>query len=204
MRKLLYISITISLIVVFAAIAHYQWHAHELRHLIARSPNSTGVAQDTGIQLPVASNRNHVVETKVSENPEDPVMDIESAANYEAASLKFDQLYNDLQMEIAAFHKAYQHYEEVMARDTPSKRKSAELERQIAVAESEAYAAQRAAARARARAGLVNRPVPSGLEAEIEETLDGEDGWERMEAQHGDLKGFLDYLTAKYFPSTPE
>ena len=207
MRKVLYISIGISLTVVLATLVHCQWRSHKLRNSsIASLTDSIAGAEDTSVAPPVVSTPTLSVETEVTENPEVPVMDVGSAADYEEAFQKFDQLYDDFQKEVAAFYKEYERSDEILARDTRAKRRSAELQPLLAKAEADAYAAQRdlARARARLRAADLDLPVPAGLDAEIEATLAGENGWERMEAQHGDLKGFLDYLTAKYFPSTSE
>ena len=203
MRKLLFISITISLIIVFAAIVHYQWRTHELRGSITHAPEHTASAQEGNIETPVTSPSTLSVETEVTENPNVPVTDVGSAADYEEAFQKFDELYDAFQKEVAAFHKEYQDFEEAMARDTPAKRRSAELQPLLAKAKADAYAAQRAKARALARfspeeLASLDIPLPAERAAELEAAFASDESWDRMEAQHGSLTGFLDYLSAKY------
>lgn len=146
MRKLLYISIVIGLIIFLAAIAHYQWRSHELRGSIARVPDRTGAAQDASIETPIASTHTPSFETEVAANPKAPVMDVGSAADYEdykAAFRKFDELYDAFQKEVAAFHEEYERSEEMLARDTPAKRRSAELQPLLAKAEAASKPNQR-------------------------------------------------------------
>ena len=204
MRKLLYISIGISLAIVVVALAHYQWRAHKLGESIARLPNRNVEALDSRAEAPVVSRQNVVVESVVeSKVSGDSVSAIDglSTADYEAAFLKFDELYEAFQKEVAAFYEEYQDYEEWLARDTPWKRKSAELQPKLAQMEADAYAAERALARANARLARLDIRVPepspdvaAAIDAAIEEALGDEESFARTMAQHGDIAGFIDHL----------
>lgn len=55
MRKLLYISIAISLLIVAAALVHYNWRADQLREPLAQIPDSAASEHQTAINTPAAS-----------------------------------------------------------------------------------------------------------------------------------------------------
>lgn len=173
MRNLLYISIGMSLAIVVGALVHYQWRTDTLRDSTTHLRNRTAETLDTNIETPVVSRRNTVVESVVESAVESDVTDNipvdidnltlddlpdeafdltpEEHAMVEAAFLEFDEIMAEFNEVVADFYEQYARFEEEMARDTPWKRRSAELQPKLKQAEAERLAALRERDRVNAR-----------------------------------------------------
>lgn len=198
MRKALYISISISLIIVGAALVHHNWRAQQLREQLAEVPDSDAAEQESPINAPVASN----VGGTAGPLSFDTVAPVETEAFANATEAELGEIFAEYDRMNEAYEKEKARHEAEMASLQHGRE---DIQRRIA--EGDARIAMREAKRAAKRevdASYADINLPPEMIKAIEEAHANEESLRRVEAQHGGLRGFVKYLVRKHFPDLPE
>ena len=199
MRKVFYISISISLMIVCAAFVHYKWRAHQLRERVAQVADSDAGEHGSRINAPLASN---VGETTIPLSLDTTVAAVETEAFGNATEAEIDEVSAMIKRMDDAYEKEKARHEAEMA---SLQRGREDIQRRIAQRRVDiaALEAERAARREvdESYAGI---DLPPEMIRELEAAYANDESVKRMEAQYGSVRGFVKYLVRKHFPDLPE
>ncbi len=196
MRKLLYISITISVVIIVAAVGHYQWRARELNKSfsVARVPE----IEHRRETMPVAA---------ITSNP--LVLESESSINEAMLTDEFVWTEHDIQTAKALLAQYYEIIDRVkkkyavgFAAETDMERWIAELDRRHIDIEADIVRLEGQLERMESGLPSTDVYMPPAMRTAIESAFSTEEGVRAIFESPGGFEGFIKDLVKSHSEST--